>query len=80
VTAPHQSQGEFFVRPLSNQHFNPNLPVQTKLGAAEALRCGHNRVEDLLRRKVLKTVNIDRRTRITTESILAIVNGDVKVA
>lgn len=68
------------MRPLANQSFNPNLPLQTKAGAAEALRCGHNRVDELLRRKLLKTTTIDRRVRITTELILAVASGEVEAA
>jgi hypothetical protein len=71
---------EILVRPLAKQKYNPDCPLQTKLGAAEALRCGHNRVDELLRRGLLKTTTIDRRVRITTESILAIANGEVDAA
>jgi hypothetical protein len=68
------------VRPLANQKFDPNLPLQTKAGAAEALRVGHNRVDELLRKRILKTakLKLDRRVRITTESILAAASGEVE--
>ena len=69
------------MRPLANQDFNPLLPLQTKPGAAQALRCGVNNVDKLIKKRVLKTVELpddeaDRRVRITTESILAAAKGE----
>ena len=63
------------MRPLANQDFNPNLPLQTRKGAKQALRCGHNKVDELIKKGKLKTVNIDRLVRITTESILEVAAG-----
>ena len=64
------------MRPLADQDFDPNKPVQTKKGAAQALRCGHNKVDQLIRNGLLDTVDIDRIRRITTASILRVASGD----
>jgi hypothetical protein len=64
------------VRPLADPDFDPKRPLQTKRGAAQALRCGHNKIDELIDRGLLKTVDIDRRTRITTDSILALAAGE----
>jgi hypothetical protein len=61
------------MRALANSDFDPSLPLQTKKGAAQALRCGHNTVDALIRRRVLKVVYIDRIAKITTSSIQALV-------
>jgi hypothetical protein len=64
------------VRPLADSDFDYNRPLQTKRGAKQALRCGHNKVDELIRSGALKTVDIgDRITRITTESILEVATG-----
>ena len=63
---------------LADIDYDPNRPLQTKRGAGQALRCGHNRIDDLIDRGLLKTVLIDRRTRITTESILAVASGEAE--
>jgi len=68
--------GERTVRPLADSDFDPNKPVQTKKGTAQALRCGHNKVDDLIRAGLLDKVDIDDRiTRITTSSILKLASG-----
>jgi hypothetical protein len=58
------------LRPLANQDFDPKLPLQTKKGAKQALRVGMNAVEDLIRLRLLETVEINRRTHIKTKSIM----------
>lgn len=65
------------MRPLAEQGFDPKLPLQTKVGAKQALRCGMNRVDELIELRVLETVDIDRRTRITTKSILKVAEHGV---
>ncbi len=65
------------MRPLADQGFDPTKPVQTKKGTAQALRCGHNKVDELIRNGVLDTVEIDRIRRITTASIFRVASGDV---
>jgi hypothetical protein len=61
------------MRALSNPDFDPSLPLQTKRGAAQALRCGHNTIDALIKKGVLKAVTLDRITKVTTHSIQAIV-------
>jgi hypothetical protein len=58
------------LKPLANKNFDPSLPVQTPLGARQALRVGHNKVNDLIGRGLLKVVYFGRSRRITTDSIL----------
>ena len=41
------------MRPIANPEFDPNLPVQTRKGAAQALRVSHNRIDQLIRDGVL---------------------------
>jgi hypothetical protein len=65
------------VRPLADHDFNPSLPLQTKRGAKQALRCGHNKIDDLIKSGKLKTVSsLGRLVRITTESILEVAAVD----
>jgi hypothetical protein len=65
------------VRPISNPDFDPTLPVQTRKGAKQALRCSHNRIDELIRDGRLKTVSgLGRVTRITTKSILEVAAGE----
>jgi hypothetical protein len=66
------------VRPLADTDFDPERPLQTKRGAAQALRCGHNRVEELIRDGLLETVKLDRITRVTTRSILTIATQGIR--
>jgi hypothetical protein len=66
------------MRPLADWQFDPNRPLQTKRGAKQALRCGEDKIEDLIERRVLKTVNLGPRlVRVTTESIMQVAStGD----
>jgi hypothetical protein len=48
------------------------LPLQTRKGAKQALRVGHNKVDELIRLGKLKTVRFGRIVHVTTESILKI--------
>jgi hypothetical protein len=64
------------MKPLANSGFDPRLPLQTKAGAKEALRCGHNKIDDLIDKGLLKVVYFDRIPKITTASIMAIAQGD----
>jgi hypothetical protein len=65
------------MRPLADWQFNPSLPLQTKRGTAQALRCGADKIDDLIDRDILKTVNIGRSVRVTTESIMEVASmGD----
>jgi hypothetical protein len=65
------------VRPLSDQAFNPACPVQTKKGTAQGLRCGLTKVEEFIKLGLLETVEIDRRTRIKTKSILKLAENGI---
>jgi hypothetical protein len=58
------------MKPLTDWQFDVTRPLQTKRGTAQALRCGLDKVDELIERDVLKTVNIDRLVRVTTESIM----------
>jgi hypothetical protein len=65
------------MRPIADPDFDPKRPLQTRKGAAQALRVSHNKVDELIRSGALKTVeNLGRITRITTESILKVAAGD----
>ena len=64
------------MRPLADADFHPHRPLQTKTGARQALRCGHNKVEQLIRSGKLRVVKIGRSARVTTESILKVAAGD----
>jgi hypothetical protein len=64
------------MKALAYSGFDPRLPLQTKAGAKEALRCGHNKVDDLIRQGKLKVIYFDRIPKITTDSILAVAQGD----
>jgi hypothetical protein len=58
------------MNPLKDFEYNPALPLQTKRGAQQALRCGHNKVDQLIDAGVLNVVYLDDRIpKITTESI-----------
>jgi hypothetical protein len=63
---------ETIVNPLSNPDYDPTVPLQTKRGAKQALRIGHNGVEGLIKNGRLQAVKIGRSVRITTESILQV--------
>jgi hypothetical protein len=60
------------VRAIADDDFDPAKPVQTRNGARQALRVGHNRVERLIKDGRLKVVYFGRLARITTDSILAV--------
>jgi hypothetical protein len=57
------------VKPLANHNFDASLPLQTRKGAKQALRVGHNKVDELIRLGKLKTVRFGRIVHVTTESI-----------
>ena len=69
--------GESALRPLANQDFDPKLPLQTKKGAKQALRVGMNSVEEFIRLGLLETIEIDRRTRIKTKSIMRLAENGI---
>ena len=65
------------MRPLADHSYNPNLPLQTKQGARQALRCGHNKINELIKSGRLEIVkDLGRVTRITTGSILKLAAGE----
>ena len=67
------------MRQLANHNFDPTLPLQTKKGAAQALRCGHNKVDELIEAGKLETVEgLGRVTKITTPSILKVAAGETE--
>jgi hypothetical protein len=73
-----RAAGDHQMRPIANPEFDPAKPVQTRKGAAQALRCSHNRIDALIREGKLKTVTgLGRIVRITTRSILAVAHGEV---
>jgi hypothetical protein len=57
---------------LGDAEFDPALPLQTKRGTAQALRIGHNLVDDLIKARVLEVVYIGRIPKVTTASILRV--------
>jgi hypothetical protein len=59
------------MKKLANPDWDPSLPVQTKLGARQALLVGHNKIDELIRSKILEVVYTGRIAKITTRSILA---------
>jgi excisionase family DNA binding protein len=58
------------MRALADKAFDPTRPLQTDRGAQQALRCGHNKIDDLIKHGRLKTVYVGRLRRISTQSIL----------
>ena len=58
------------MNPLRNFEFDPTLPLQTKRGAQQALRSGHNTIDDLIRAGLLEVIYIGRIPKITTDSIM----------
>jgi hypothetical protein len=58
------------MRALADKAYDSTRPLQTDQGARQALRCGHNKVDDLIKLGRLKTVYVGRLRRITTQSIL----------
>lgn len=64
------------MRPIADPNFDPKLPLQTRKGAAQALRVSHNRIDQLIRDGVLETADgLGRITKITTASILRAAGG-----
>jgi hypothetical protein len=63
------------MRPLADSDYDATKPLQTKKGAAQALRVSHNKIDQLIRDGVLKTApDLGRVVKITTASILKIAN------
>jgi len=58
------------VKPLADWQFDSSRPLQTKRGTAQALRCGEDKVENLIEAGLLDTVPMGRSVRVTTGSIL----------
>jgi hypothetical protein len=58
------------MRALADKAYDPTRPLQTGQGARQALRCGHNKIDDLIKLGRLKTVYVGRLRHITTQSIL----------
>jgi hypothetical protein len=64
--------GDTNVTPLAYKDFDPSLPFQTREGARQALRVGHNRIQQLVSDGSLQVVRFGRSARITTASILSL--------
>jgi hypothetical protein len=60
------------MRALADWQFDATRPLQTKRGAAQALRCGEDKVDALIESGALKVVYVGKSARVTTESILEI--------
>lgn len=65
------------MKPLADWQFDASRPLQTKRGAGQALRCGADKVDDLIERGILDTVTIGRSVRVTTKSILEVATTGV---
>jgi hypothetical protein len=64
------------VHKVANPDYDPQKPVQTRRGAQQALRCSHNKIDELIREGKLETVpGFGRIIRITTRSILKLAEG-----
>jgi hypothetical protein len=70
------------VRELKDRDYNPNLPLQTKYGAAQALRVGKTSVDDFIADGLLEAVHLKNDeggkpsiARVTTESILRLIES-----
>jgi hypothetical protein len=68
------------MRPLANWQFDASLPLQTKRGTKQALRCGDDKLEDLIERGLLDIVYIGRSPRVTTASILKVASTGTQAA
>ena len=66
------------MNPLRNFEFDPTLPLQTKRGAQQALRSGHNTIDDLIRAGLLEVIYIGRIPKITTDSIMRVAASGTK--
>jgi hypothetical protein len=65
------------MRPLKDWQFDPKMPLQTKRGAAQALRVGQDKVDELIEGGHLELGSDslgDRIKRVTTKSILKLAN------
>lgn len=58
------------MRALADAGFDPLRPLQTDKGAQQALRCGHNKIDEYIKNGRLRVVYLGRLRRITTELIL----------
>lgn len=58
------------MRPLHDWEFDVSRPLQTKRGTAQALRCGLDKVDDLIETGDLELVHIKNSPRVTTKSIM----------
>ena len=63
------------MRALAKPEFNPNLPLQTIPGTAQALRCAPSTVHELANRGELERAGPGR---ITTESIFDLIQRRVE--
>jgi hypothetical protein len=63
------------MRALAKPEFNPNLPLQTIPGTAQALRCAPSTVHELANRGELERAGPGR---ITTESIFDLIRRRVE--
>ena len=68
------------MRALANWQFDASLPLQTKRGTKQTLRCGDDKLEDLIERGLLDIVYIGRSPRITTASIMKVASTGTQVA
>jgi hypothetical protein len=66
------------MRPLADWKFDASRPLQTKRGTAQALRCGQDKVDELIELNILKTVAIGRSVRVTTESIMQLASPELR--
>ena len=66
------------MRPLANAGFDPRLPLQTKQGTKEALRCSLSKVNDHVAAGDLVVVDMDGNVRITTDSIFALIERNIR--
>jgi hypothetical protein len=66
------------MRALIDWEFDAARPLQTKRGTKQALRCGDDKVEELIDRGLLEVVYIDKLLRITTNSILKVAASGTK--
>ena len=66
------------MKALTNPNFDPALPLQTKKGAGQALKIGHNQVDELIKQKRLRTVPFGRLVRVTTKSIYEVARTGIE--
>jgi hypothetical protein len=58
------------MRSLRDWEFDASRPLQTKRGAAQAFRCGLDKIDDLIETGALELVYIKSSPRVTTKSIM----------